>query len=176
MLVPAPVSTYLHDADASCTVKPVHRRTTERAVRTEDATLPQSGGQALKRAIHVARERAGIATDIDLAQRAHVSYDTLMNWYADRTVPRPERLLALARELPGTSYTDLMAAYSGTAAEPPPLQETVSELVNLLRPIVEQAVDREARLRAVEAELRLLREQPANGASQERPVPRTTTG
>src|SRR5678815_3241758 len=136
MSLPAPLSTYLHHADGSSTVTAVRRRTTERASRTEDATLPLSGGAALKLAIHVAREQAGIATDMDLARRAGVSYDTLMNWYADRTVPRPERLKALADVLPSLSYGDLIGAYEGKPPAPVPLQDAIKELAGDIRALV----------------------------------------
>lgn len=52
----------------------------------------------------------------------------------------------------------------------------VGELVSLLRPIVEQAADREARLRAVEAELQSLREAQGDGASPGRSTHRSTAG
>lgn len=117
--------------------------------------MPQSGGQALKRAIHVARAKADITSDIQLALQAQVSYDTLMNWYSDRTVPRGAELKKVAKAL-GMRYAELEAAYDGVDPEPPPLQDAIKELVVALRPLVEQATDGiEARLRAVETELAL---------------------
>lgn len=90
------------------------------------------GGQALKRAIHVARERAGIPSDMQLARRSGVSYDTLMNWYAERTVPRPSELKKVAEQA-GTSLVALMDAYEGRDPEPPTLVEALGELVAELR-------------------------------------------
>jgi transcriptional regulator with XRE-family HTH domain len=139
-------------------------------VRGDVTVSDRAAGERLKQAIHIARAKANILYDTDLAVRAGVSYDTFMNWYGGKTVPRGAELRKVAQTL-GLQYADLMAAYEGIAPEQPPLQETVSELVGLLRPIVEQAVDREARLRAVEAELRSLRERPANGVSPTQPAP-----
>jgi ribosome-binding protein aMBF1 (putative translation factor) len=90
------------------------------------------GGKALKRAIHVARARAGIASDMELSQRAGVHYDTLMNWYSGRTVPRPAevRKVAEAVDIP---LVVLMDAYEGRDPEPMVLQDAISELVGELR-------------------------------------------
>jgi transcriptional regulator with XRE-family HTH domain len=90
------------------------------------------GGQALKRAIHVAREREGIPSDMALARASTVSYDTLMNWYADRTVPRPAELKKVA-DAAGTTLVALMDAYEGRDPEPPTLVEALHELVQELR-------------------------------------------
>ena len=137
--------------------------------------MPDSGGKALKRAIHVARAKAGIASDVQLALQAPVSYDTLMNWYSDATVPRGAELKKVAKAL-GVSLWDLKAAYDGTAPEPPPLQDVVADLISILGPLVEQATDGiEARLRAVEAEL-ALRAQRVDGAHEGRSVPDGTAG
>ena len=56
------------------------------------------------------------------------------------------------------------------------LTASISELVAMLRPIVDQAADREARLRAVEAELESLRAAQGSGASPTRRVPQATAG
>jgi hypothetical protein len=55
-----------------------------------------SGGQALKQAIHVARARTDLTSDMGLARRAGVSYDTFMNWFGDKTVPRPHEVKKVA--------------------------------------------------------------------------------
>jgi transcriptional regulator with XRE-family HTH domain len=94
--------------------------------------LTETGGARLKQAIHVARAKAGIASDVQLAQRAHVSYDTLMNWYGGKTVPRGHELEKVASAT-GTSLWVLQAAYEGRAPEPPPLQDTVRDLVGEIR-------------------------------------------
>lgn len=91
-----------------------------------------AGGPALKRAVHVARARAGIASDAELANTAGVHYDTLMNWYAGRTVPRPAEVRKVAEAL-GVPYGDLLAAYDGRAPEPPALHESIERLVLELR-------------------------------------------
>ena len=74
-------------------------------------------GQRLKRAIHVAREQAGIRSDVQLAQRANVHYDTLMNWYRGDTVPRGAELAKVAAAV-GVERSELLAAYEGKSAEP----------------------------------------------------------
>lgn len=90
------------------------------------------GGQALKVAIHVARAKTDMASDMALALRAGVHYDTLMNWYSERTTPRPHELSKVARAL-DVSLNDLMAAWEGRPIEPPPLQDAIRELVEELR-------------------------------------------
>ena len=92
----------------------------------------QSGGQALKRSIHMARERKGIPSDMQLARAAGISYDTLMNWYSGRTVPRPAELKKVA-DATGTTLVALMDAYEGRDPEPPTLVEAIRELVAEMR-------------------------------------------
>lgn len=96
------------------------------------ATTMHDSGQSLKSAIHVARARASIPSDMQLALRAGIHYDTLMNWYGGRTVPRPAELLKVASVL-DVSLADLMGAYEGRPSEPPPLHESIRELVAELR-------------------------------------------
>ena len=93
---------------------------------------PLSGGQALKQAIHVARARSDMTSDTALALRAHVSYDTLMNWYGNKTVPRPHEVKKVADAL-GVPYSELIAAWEGRALEPKPLQDAIRELVEEMR-------------------------------------------
>lgn len=82
---------------------------------------------------------------------AGVSYDTLMNWYADRTTPRPTEVRRVALAL-GARFADLMAAYDGTEPEPVPLQDAIRELVGELREQrAQQEVATLALLRAVNA-------------------------
>ncbi len=90
------------------------------------------GGRSLRRAIHVARARAGITSDSEVAHLAGVHYDTLMNWYADRTTPRPAEVRKVADAL-GVPFADLMAAWEGRDAEQPTLQAAIGELVAELR-------------------------------------------
>lgn len=91
-----------------------------------------TGGQALKRAIHVARARTDMTSDMELSRRAGVSYDTLMNWYGDKTTPRGHELKKVADAL-GIRYASLMDAWEGRPSEPPPLQEAIRELVVEMR-------------------------------------------
>lgn len=91
-----------------------------------------SGGPALKQAIHVARARTDITSDRQLAIVAGVSYDTFMNWFGDKTVPRPHEVKKVADVL-GISYGDLIAAYEGRDPEPPELHEAIRELVTEMR-------------------------------------------
>lgn len=107
--------------------------------------MPQAGGRALKSVIHVQRARAGITSDVQLSLRAHVHYDTLMNWYSDRTVPRPAEVKKIADALrkgqlaqgvpddKTVTFGSLMAAYEGQDLEPPSLTEAVLALVEELR-------------------------------------------
>lgn len=97
-----------------------------------NAVAVVGGGSALKRAIRVARARSEYTSDMALAIAAGVHYDTLMNWYADRTTPRPAEVRKVARVL-GIPYGDLMAAYEGREPEPVPLQDAIRELVDELR-------------------------------------------
>ena len=111
------------------------RRTTVRPGNTSKPRVgdpPLTGGQALKQAIHVARARADITSDMQLAVRAHVSYDTFMNWFGNKTVPRPHEVKKVADVL-GVPYSDLIAAWEGRDIDPPPLQDAIRELVEELR-------------------------------------------
>jgi transcriptional regulator with XRE-family HTH domain len=141
--------------------------------------MPKKGGQALKHAIHVARARAGVTSDMQLALRAHVSYDTLMNWFSSRTVPRPHELKKVADSI-GTSYGDLMAAYEGRDPEPQPLQDAVSDLTAAVRAlIVEIREERDRGQDAAAAIVRAVGSLPTPGgspASNGPPAPRETTG
>lgn len=116
--------------------------------------MPDGGGAALKRAIHVARARTDYTSDSALALGAGVSYDTLMNWWADRTTPRPHEVRKVAAAL-GVPYADLMAAYEGRAPDPPPVQDAIRELVDELRALVSEM--RLSRAQQDEATLALLR-------------------
>ena len=104
------------------------------------------GGKALKRAIHVARARTDMTSDMELARRAHVSYDTLMNWYGDKTVPRPHEVKKVGDVL-GVSYSDLIAAWEGKDPEPAALVDKIDELVVEIRELV-RALDRRERSRS----------------------------
>lgn len=90
------------------------------------------GGVALKRAIHVARAEAGFTTDRQVADAAGISYDTLMNWYGDKTTPRPTEVKRVALAL-GARFADFMAAYEGIDPEPVPLQDAIRELIEQMR-------------------------------------------
>jgi hypothetical protein len=133
--------------------------------------MQQSGGPALKRAIHIARARTDITSDMELARRADVHYDTLMNWFGDRTTPRPFEVRKVAAVL-GVPLQDLMGAWEGYDPEPPPLQDAVRELVGEMRALV--AESRLARAQQDEATMALLR---ALGALAHRdPTPPETPG
>ena len=92
----------------------------------------KSGGPALKQAIHIARERSELTSDIEVARRAGVSYDTLMNWFGNKTTPRPAELRKVADSL-GIRYGELMDAWEGRETEPPPLQIAIRELIGEMR-------------------------------------------
>lgn len=93
--------------------------------------MAESGGAALKQAIHVARAKAGITSDVQLALRAHVHYDTLMNWFGDKGIPRGFELKKVAKAL-GVHYWELQAAYDGEDPQPQPLQDAIRDLAGQL--------------------------------------------
>lgn len=110
----------------------------------------------MKRAIHVAREEAGIATDVELARRASISYDTLMNWFGNRTTPRPSEVGRVADVL-GLRLVELMDAWEGRDPRPPALEEQIAQLVAELRiSIYEARLSRVALEEATAAILRAL--------------------
>lgn len=92
----------------------------------------RNGPVALKTAIHVARARAGYPSDMAMAQAAGVAYETLMNWYGGRTVPRPAAVKKLASVL-GVSYDSLLAAYEGRDPAPQELSEAIRDLIGEMR-------------------------------------------
>jgi hypothetical protein len=94
--------------------RPVRARNTGAKEEASSFDVP-SGGPALKRRIHVARAEAGIPSDRELARRAEVRYQTLMDWYADRTRPTTGPLSRIATELT-LPVADLWAAWEGDEA------------------------------------------------------------
>lgn len=80
----------------------------------------------------------------------------------NRTVAGPPGDWAIRRSPPASDQAALVAA--------------INDLVSVLRPIAEQAQDREARLRAIEAELRSLRERPTGAALPGRSAPQARAG
>lgn len=104
---------------------------------------PLTGGKRLRQAIHVARARAEITSDMQLAHLAGISYDTLMNWYSGRTVPRPAEVKKVAEVLE-VPYSDLLAAYEGRDPEPQPLADAIRDLVEELRLTRKQQADANA--------------------------------
>lgn len=114
----------------------------------------QGGGAALKQAIHVAREQAGITSDTQLAVQADVSYDTLMNWFGNRTTPRPAELKKVADVL-GARLVDLMDAYEGRDPQPPSLEAAILSLVDEMRVALYEA--RLARAQQEESTAAILR-------------------
>ena len=117
----------------------------------------RSGGSALKQAIHIARERADLASDVEVARRAGVSYDTLMNWFGNKTTPRPAELRKVADSL-GIRYGELMDAWEGRETEPPPLQTAIRELIAELR--LDRAQQHEATIALMRALSTLVRGDP----------------
>ena len=111
-------------------------------------------GPELKRAIHVARTKVGITSDTQLALRAHVSYDTLMNWFSERTTPRPAEMKKIADVL-GVRLVDLMDVWEGRDPEPPALEEVLHELVAEIRTSIYE--ERLSRIALEEATVAILR-------------------
>lgn len=136
------------------------------------------GARALKQAIHVARARAGITSDMQLSLRAGVSYDTLMNWYGGRTRPRGAELQRVATTL-GVPYATLEAAYEGRDPEPQPLQDAVRDLTGAVRALVAEI--REERARGRDAAAAMLQAAaalpfPRNGGDTGSTEPRAPRG
>jgi hypothetical protein len=123
-------------------------------------------GERLKRAIHAARARAGISSDMELGRQARVHYDTLQNWYSGRTVPRPASIKQVADVL-GVRYAELLDVYEGRDADPPELKDAVTALVAEIR----AAMVDERRARAV-----LYRTMAAAITTAMEPVPVMDTG
>lgn len=113
----------------------------------------REAGERLKRAIHVGRARNNILYDTDLSIRSGVSYDTLMNWFGGKTVPRGAELRRVGQAI-GITYAELMAAYEGHDPEPPPLQDAIKELVVEMR--LSRAQQDEATLALLQAVAALL--------------------
>lgn len=83
-----------------------------------------------------------------LSGRAGVHYDTLMNWFSERTTPRPHEISKVARAL-NVPMADLMAAWEGRPVEPPPLQDAIRELVEEMR--LQRAQEHEATMALLQA-------------------------
>ena len=110
----------------------------EPAAEVRQAALPnREAGQRIRHEIHVARARnTELTSDSALALAAGVHYDTLMNWYSGKTMPRPFHVRKVATILQ-VPYSELLAAYEGTAPPDQPLHVAVAELVAEIRSVVE---------------------------------------
>lgn len=104
---------------------------------TEEEVSQGARGAALKAAIHVARERAGMTSDMQLARAAGISYDTLFNWFSERTVPRPAEMKKVADVL-GIRLVELMDVYEGRDPQPPGIEERLGEVVDELRALTSE--------------------------------------
>ena len=154
------------DRRRSTSASPSHRQSSEVDAKRE-------AGERLKRAIHVARARAGLTSDVQVATRSNVSYDTLMNWYSGRTNPRGFELRKVAEAL-DTSYPLLEGAYNGTDPEPMPLQDAVRDLIRSLDDLVgELRLTRAEQLVSQEMLVDALREVERRGLSREASLPRS---
>jgi transcriptional regulator with XRE-family HTH domain len=123
------------------------------------------GGKALKQAIHVARARTDITSDAQLALRSGVHYDTFMNWFGDKTVPRPHEVKKVADVL-GVRYGDLLAAYEGHDPQPPELHVVIRELVEQIRQQTEAMTELARAMTADKAPAEETRELVSNGAGR----------
>jgi lambda repressor-like predicted transcriptional regulator len=131
-----------------------------------------SGGQALKQAIHVARAKTDMTSDMALSIRAGVHYDTLMNWFGDRTVPRPHEVSKVAKVL-NVPMADLLAAWEGRDVEPPPLQDAIRELIEEMR--LSRAQQDEATMALLRAVGALTREAPGHAGTPADSEPAAST-
>lgn len=124
-----------------------------RTTPKDSTDSPRARGQRLRHAIHEARAAAGIDSDNQLALRANVHYDTLMNWYRGATVPRPSSVRQIADVL-GVSYGDLLAAYDGREPAAVPLEQAVADLIVEIRvAVVGERQARTAMMRMIAASL-----------------------
>lgn len=113
----------------------------------------RAAGQRLKRAIHAARGHTPYTSDTQLAVAARVHYDTMMNWYSGRTVPRPSSVRQVADVL-GVPYADLMAAYDGRDPDDVPLEQAVADLIVEIRhALVDERKARAELMRSIAAAL-----------------------
>lgn len=110
-------------------------------------------GQALRQAIHEARPKVGIDSDADLALRAGVHYDTLMNWFRGATTPRPSAVRRVADVLK-VPYGDLLAAWDLREPAAIPLEQAVSDLIVEIRlAMVDERHARAELMRAIASSL-----------------------
>lgn len=121
-----------------------------------------------------------------LAREANVQRGDIYRWWRGESRPTRNSLGRIAAALE-VDIATLRQALGDPAGDPAGDTDLVtalrdhtiaiSELVDLLRPLIEQADEgTSARLRAVEAELRSLRAQPTGGASPKRSAPVGSTG
>jgi transcriptional regulator with XRE-family HTH domain len=119
----------------------------------------------------------------ELARRSGIAASAWHGWFRGERHPR-KNSLTLAGQALGRSPEQLLAAWDGAPARRAATQsrdplvsaitlntEALNELVGLLRPLVEERDEQEARLRALEAEMGSLRVRPADEGSPERSVP-----
>lgn len=141
-------------------------------------------GLALKRAIHMARAAAGVPSDVALATTAGLRYQTLMDWYAERSRPTPGPLGKVAEAL-GVPVADLWAAWERRPAVSSDIgaligalnrqADAISDLVSQMRAWTDpEAI--EARDRASRAELQSLRDALEAAVSAARSAPREKAG
>ena len=137
-------------------------------------TSPAASGERLKREIHAARARAGIGTDMELAKRSRVSYDTLMNWYSGRTVPRANVVKQVADAV-GVKYSTLLDVYEGRDPEPPELKEAIAMLADEIRTaLVDERRARAQLMRAVAAAITAAMGDPVGVMAEPLSVPNTS--
>lgn len=132
--------------------------------------MPRSG-LILKRAIHVARAAAGIRSDVALADAAGMRYQTLMDWYADRSRPTPGPLSKIAEVL-DMPVADLWAAWEGRPTRPDDIAELVAALDRHTEAVTALVEELRAALTGVEQGLRvaaMLREGEGSGLPNGQP-------
>ncbi len=107
---------------------------------------------------------------MELAKRAHVSYDTLMNWYSGRTIPRATGVKQVAEAM-GVKYVKLLDAYEGNDPEPPELKEAVGLLIDEIRSsMVDERRARAQLMRAVTAAITAALSEPVGVMDQAEPT------
>lgn len=113
------------------------------------------------------------------AERYGIGRDTVYALWRGRE-PQPDTLRRIADAL-GITYDELLRIRAGIEKEPAPegtgsLAEAIRLLASELRAAREEREQGDARLRAVEAEVRSLRERLGAGGSLGQPAPHGTVG
>lgn len=157
--------------------RPTH--TGARAHRDQGKTdRPMAAHSEFARVVRDAMDREDLSLSA-LARESGVDRSRWYAWFRGENTPQSRTLVRAAKVL-GVDVQDLTAPWGGlrspeliTDSGLTALVTAIGDLVDLLRPSVE---DHEIRIRAVEAELRSLRERQEDGESPKRSAPQRSKG